>query len=76
MDKLENYFNKDNIKIVLTSLCLYEKRKNIPTEQEYFISKYGIEIYNSGRHATINESIKINEPFPKLGIMIIQDWNI
>ena len=58
---LKKYFEEKNICFLLTSLCSYEKRKDIPTEQEYFITRYGIEIYNSGKDPSINENLKETE---------------
>lgn len=55
---LQKYSDEKNIRFLLTSLCWHEKRKNIPTEQEYFIVRYGIEIYNSGKEPSTNETIK------------------
>lgn len=55
---LQKYSDEKNIGFLLTSLCWHEKRKNIPTEQEYFIVRYGIEIYNSGKEPSTNETIK------------------
>ena len=58
---LKKYFKEKHIFFLLTSLCSYEKRKDIPTEQEYFIARYGIEIYNSGKDPSINENLKETE---------------
>lgn len=58
---LEKYSEEKNINFLLTSICSYEKRKNIPTEQEYLIVRYGIELYNSGKEPTINENLKETE---------------
>lgn len=58
---LQQYSDEKNIAFLLTSLCWHEKRKDIPTEQEYFIVRYGIEIYNSGKEPSINETIKNTE---------------
>lgn len=43
------YAEKRKIEILFWTLCQFEKRKNVPTEEEYYISRYGIKVYDSGK---------------------------
>ena len=43
---------------MLTSLCIFEKRKNMPTERIYFVSRFGIKVFDSEKEPSIDESIK------------------
>lgn len=58
---LQKYADEKNIGFILTSLCSYERRKNMPTEKEYLIVRHGIELYNSEKDTSINESLKGTE---------------
>ena len=41
-DILSVYAKQENISILFWSLCQFEKRKNVPTEEDYYIERYGI----------------------------------
>ena len=58
---LVEYIKKQNIEMIFWTLCQFEKRKNAPTEEEYYIDKYGIKIYDSEKKPQINENIKVTE---------------
>ncbi|MDO4282262.1 MAG: DUF3883 domain-containing protein [Clostridia bacterium] len=58
---LEKY-NKEytNITFSLCSLCQFEKRKNVPTEYEYYVFHHGILIYDDKRKTNIHEKVVTN----------------
>lgn len=54
---LAKYAINKKLKILFWTLCQFEKRKNVPTEEEYYISRYGIKVYDSWKMPQINESV-------------------
>lgn len=58
---LEEYCDKKDIEIIYWTLCQFEKRKNAPTEKDYYIYRYGIKVYDSEKNPEINENIKETE---------------
>lgn len=55
---VEDYAYKNNINMLVWSMCQFEKRKNNPTELDYYIENYGVKIYDSGKLVDINENVK------------------
>lgn len=60
-ETLANYAKKENIEIILWTLCQFEKRKNVPTEDDYYIERYGIKVYDSEKQPDINENVQTTE---------------
>lgn len=54
---LAKYAIDKKLRILFWTLCQFEKRKNAPTEEEYYISRYGIKVYDSGKLPEINENV-------------------
>lgn len=57
-EALEKYCILHEITAVIWTLCQFEKRKNAPTEDDYYIERYGIKVYDSGNSPNVNENIK------------------
>lgn len=55
---VETYARKNNISILFWSVCQFEKRKNNPTELDYYIENYGSKIYDSEKIRDIDERVK------------------
>lgn len=55
---IEEYALKNNIRILVWSMCQFEKRKNNPTELDYYIENYGIKIYDTEKLVDIDERVK------------------
>lgn len=55
---VEEYAYKNNINILFWSMCQFEKRKNNPTELDYYIENYGSKIYDSGKLVDTDERVK------------------
>lgn len=53
--ELHDYFLEKELDInfIATTLAAFEIRNQIPTEEEYYIKKYGIKIFGSGRELEI-----------------------
>lgn len=64
---LVEYCEKKKIVIYFWSLCQFEKRKDTPTEHDYYIDKYGIKIYDSGKETEINEKVETTEYAANMG---------
>jgi hypothetical protein len=47
-------------------MCQFEKRKNNPTELDYYIENYGTKIYDSGKLVDIDEKVKVTEYASKM----------
>ncbi len=58
---LEEYAKQNNVGFILSTVCRYEKLKDVPTEEEYFIKRYGIKILDTQKPASIDESIIATE---------------
>lgn len=56
--KIEEYALKNNINILVWSMCQFEKRKNNPTEMDYYIENYGVKIYDTEKTIDIDERVK------------------
>lgn len=54
---LKKYADQNNVSFAFSTVCRYEKLKDVPTEDEYFIKRYGIKIFDSQKPSSINESI-------------------
>lgn len=54
---LKEYAIDKKVEILFWTLCQFEKRKDVPTEEEYYISRYGIKVYDSGKITEINENV-------------------
>lgn len=54
---LKTYAVDKKIEILFWTLCQFEKRKNVPTEEEYYINRYGIKVYDSRKIPEINENV-------------------
>lgn len=55
---VKEYAYKNNINILFWSMCQFEKRKNNPTELDYYIENYGSKIYDSGKLVDTDERVK------------------
>lgn len=55
---VEEYARKNNISILFWTICQFEKRKNNPTELDYYIENYGAKIYDSEKIRDIDERVK------------------
>ncbi len=55
------YAAKNNMEILFWSMCQFEKRKNNPTELDYYIENYGVKIYDTEKIAEIDERVKATE---------------
>lgn len=55
---VEEYAHKNNISILFWTICQFDKRKNNPTELDYYIKNYGVKIYDSEKIRDIDEIIK------------------
>lgn len=60
-ERLKEYAKKEELEILFWTLCQFEKRKNVPTEEDYYIERYGIKVYDSGKKTDINENIQTTE---------------
>ncbi len=67
-NNVKEYAFKVNINILVWSMCQFEKRKNNPTELDYYIENYGIKIYDTGKLVDINERVKVTEYASKMDI--------
>lgn len=56
--KTKEYAWKANMNILVWSMCQFEKRKNNPTELDYYIENYGIKIYDTEKLIDIDEKVK------------------
>lgn len=65
---LEEYSLKVNMNILVWSMCQFEKRKNNPTELDYYIEKYGTKIYDTGKLVDIDERVKTTEYASKMDL--------
>lgn len=54
---LAEYAVNKKLEILFWTLCQFEKRKDAPTEEEYYITRYGIKVYDSGKKPQINENV-------------------
>lgn len=55
---VKEYAYKNNINILWWSMCQFEKRKNNPTELDYYIENYGNKIYDTEKLVDVNECVK------------------
>lgn len=62
----KEYAWKANMNILVWSMCQFEKRKNNPTELDYYIKNYGTKIYDTGKLVDINERVKVTEYASKM----------
>lgn len=62
---VKEYAYKNNINILWWSMCQFEKRKNNPTELDYYIENYGNKIYDTEKLVDVNE-LCINGRFPRI----------
>ncbi len=58
---ISEYAAKNNMEILFWSMCQFEKRKNNPTELDYYIENYGVKIYDTEKIAEIDERVKATE---------------
>lgn len=56
---VEEYAHKNNISILFWTICQFDKRKNNPTELDYYIENYGVKIYDSEKIRDIGERVKV-----------------
>lgn len=56
---VEEYAHKNNISILFWTICQFDKRKNNPTELDYYIENYGVKIYDSEKIRDIDERVKV-----------------
>lgn len=63
---VKKYSWKENKNILVWSMCQFEKRKNNPTELDYYIENYGVKIYDTGKLVDINERVKVTEYASKM----------
>lgn len=59
--KTKEYAWKANMNILVWSICQFEKRKNNPTEFDYYIENYGTKIYDTEKLVDINERVKVTQ---------------
>ncbi len=57
-EKIEEISAKEKIGILYWSLSQFERRKNTGTEEDYYIYRYGIKIYDSDKKSEINEKVE------------------
>lgn len=55
---VKEYAWKANINILVWSMCQFERRKNNPTELDYYIENYGTKIYDTEKLINIDEKVK------------------
>lgn len=55
---IKEYAWKTNMNILVWSMCQFEKRKNNPTELDYYIENYGTKIYDTEKLIEIDEKVK------------------
>lgn len=55
---IKEYAWKSNMNILVWSMCQFEKRKNNPTELDYYIENYGAKIYDTEKLIEIDEKVK------------------
>lgn len=67
-NNVKEYAWKANMNILVWSMCQFERRKNNPTELDYYIENYGIKIYDTGKLVDINERVKVTEYASKMDI--------
>lgn len=60
-ETLIKYCVSHKIRVLFWTLCQFEKRKNVPTEKDYYIERYGIKVYDSGNNPNVNENVKCTE---------------
>lgn len=63
---VEEYSNENNIKILVWTMCQFEKRKSNPTELDYYIENYGVKIYDTEKIIDIDENVKSTEYAAKM----------
>lgn len=56
------------MEILFWSMCQFEKRKNNPTELDYYIENYGVKIYDTEKIAEIDERVKATEYASKMDL--------
>lgn len=59
-EKLVKYAEEKDIAIMFWTLCQFEIRKNMTTEKDYYIERYGIKVYDSGKKTEINENLQVS----------------
>lgn len=57
-NNVKEYAWKANMNILVWSICQFEKRKNNPTEFDYYIENYGTKIYDTEKLIDIDEKVK------------------
>lgn len=57
-NNVKEYAWKANMNILVWSMCQFEKRKNNPTELDYYIENYGTKIYDTEKLIDIDEKVK------------------
>ena len=57
-EKIEEISAKEKIGILYWPLSQFERRKNTGTEEDYYIYRYGIKIYDSDKKSEINEKVE------------------
>lgn len=63
---IKEYAFKNNMNILVWSMCQFEKRKNNPTEFDYYIENYGAKIYDTEKLVDINERVKVTQYASKM----------
>lgn len=54
----KEFSRKNDVNILFWTACQFEKRKNNPTELDYYIENYGEKIFDTGRPIYIEEEVK------------------
>lgn len=65
---ISEYAGRNNMEILFWSMCQFEKRKNNPTELDYYIENYGVKIYDTEKIAEIDERVKATEYASKMDL--------
>lgn len=55
---VSDYCYEKNVRILMWSMCQFEKRKKNPTELDYYIENYGVKVYDEGSVINIDENVK------------------
>lgn len=55
---IKEYAFKNNMNILVWSMCQFEKRKNNPIELDYYIENYGTKIYDTEKLIDMDEKVK------------------